>query len=376
MNSPDTVNTDYMSSVIQNSINNDPNACDMRLCLFGSALHSTKCASVCKPPIMRAELWDGRKSDRDYYDHLKELFAKIPPVEFFLAGGIKQASIPPNPLLESMMSTNNFSLQSVPPRQTFQCVQRLTGSTKYRGKPPDLVFEVHYHKNTSRKYDTSNLCTLAVSDVASSTTPNGISKTPPSPTTTEVPGTRGHHKQSTARSRVNDGFESMKERYGYSTAYHGSAVENFFSILNSGFLGHMNTTSLYGEGTYLSSDLAVASSFAPSTGVWNQSMLASRMTCVCACEVINHPDVKRGFQKQSGISLKSTETIPDKYFVVPSNEHVRVRYLFVWTVPKVDASQNFLRRHKVWVALVLYAVLLAGVGLCRSPLINRWVKKY
>ena len=42
------------------------------------------------------------------------------------------------------------------------------------------------------------------------------------------------------------------------TAYHGTAVENLQSILGNGFLNHFNTTSLFGEGTYLSSDLGWA----------------------------------------------------------------------------------------------------------------------
>ena len=47
-------------------------------------------------------------------------------------------------------------------------------------------------------------------------------------------------------------FERLREAHGSVFAFHGSAFENFHSILHNGFCNHMNRTKLFGHGTYLS----------------------------------------------------------------------------------------------------------------------------
>ena len=68
-------------------------------------------------------------------------------------------------------------------------------------------------------------------------------------------------------------------------------MENFHSILMNGFLNHFNTTSLFGEGTYLSSDLSVCMGFCRAGPSWERSQLGLKLTIVAVCEVIKHPDV-------------------------------------------------------------------------------------
>ena len=52
-------------------------------------------------------------------------------------------------------------------------------------------------------------------------------------------------------------------------------------------------TSLYGEGTYLSTEPTVAMGFSPwgATG-WPNSTLGDSLSIIALCEVIDHPSVK------------------------------------------------------------------------------------
>ena len=41
-----------------------------------------------------------------------------------------------------------------------------------------------------------------------------------------------------------DGFYNLAAKHGQVMAFHGTKVENFYSILHNGFLGHLNKASL------------------------------------------------------------------------------------------------------------------------------------
>lgn len=59
-------------------------------------------------------------------------------------------------------------------------------------------------------------------------------------------------------------------------------------------------TSLYGEGTYLSTEPTVAREFSPwsNTG-WKYSVMGDRMSILALCEVVDHPSVKLATSKGS-----------------------------------------------------------------------------
>jgi len=50
-------------------------------------------------------------------------------------------------------------------------------------------------------------------------------------------------------------------------AFHGSKPENFYSISQHGLLNGLNKRSLFGEGTYLSTEIDVGLNFAPTQSV-------------------------------------------------------------------------------------------------------------
>lgn len=51
-------------------------------------------------------------------------------------------------------------------------------------------------------------------------------------------------------------------------------------------------TGVFGEGTYLSTDLAVCMNFSPTGQAWGGSNLPSLCSMVAVCQVINHPGIR------------------------------------------------------------------------------------
>lgn len=123
--------------------------------------------------------------------------------------------------------------------------------------------------------------------------------------------------------------------------------------------------SVFGEGTYLTSDLSMALLYSPHSSGWQESLLGPLLSCVALCEVIDHPDVKCQVKKKgaaprsraSEISTfkwepdfslcfsdsefihrqrsraKNSEggEVPHKYFVVTNNQLLRVKYLLIYS---------------------------------------------
>lgn len=55
---------------------------------------------------------------------------------------------------------------------------------------------------------------------------------------------------------------------------------------------------MFGEGTYLTSDLSMAVLYSPHSSGWRESILGPLLSCVALCEVIDHPDVKCQVKKK------------------------------------------------------------------------------
>ncbi|EGI70529.1 G2/mitotic-specific cyclin-B [Acromyrmex echinatior] len=123
---------------------------------------------------------------------------------------------------------------------------------------------------------------------------------------------------------------------GHSTfyAYHGSRLENFHSIVHYGLQQNMCKRSQFGKGIYFSSELGVSLPYSPVGYGWGGSLLGSEISCIALCELINHPDIKRGDSRdnaQNTLSDSVSGRIPEKYFVVTNSDLVRIRYLLVYT---------------------------------------------
>ncbi|XP_059951210.1 protein mono-ADP-ribosyltransferase PARP16 isoform X7 [Mesoplodon densirostris] len=141
-------------------------------------------------------------------------------------------------------------------------------------------------------------------------------------------------------------------------------------------------TSLFGEGTYLTSDLSLALIYSPHGLGWQRSLLGPILSCVAVCEVIDHPDVKCQTKKKDSkeidrrrARIKHSEggDIPPKYFVVTNNQLLRVKYLLVYSQkqPKSRASSqlSWVSSHWFTVMISLYLLLLLI-----ASLVAQWLR--
>lgn len=123
-------------------------------------------------------------------------------------------------------------------------------------------------------------------------------------------------------------------------------------------------------------------SYSPVGYGWGGSLLGSEISCIALCELINHPDIKRGDSRDSAQNTLSDSIggrIPDKYFVVTNSDLVRIRYLLVYAQDLYSASTAnssgllvWFKQHKLLTFVLGYVVLLASVGLTQ----NKQVEKY
>ncbi|XP_062946647.1 protein mono-ADP-ribosyltransferase PARP16 isoform X2 [Cynocephalus volans] len=177
---------------------------------------------------------------------------------------------------------------------------------------------------------------------------------------------------------ANSKFYETKGERDLIYAFHGSRLENFHSIIHNGLHCHLNKTSLFGEGTYLTSDLSLALIYSPHGHGWQHSLLGPILSCVAVCEVIDHPDVKCQTKKKDSkeidrrrARIKHSEggDIPPKYFVVTNNQLLRVKYLLVYSQkqPKRASSQlSWFSSHWFTIMISLYLLLLLIVSVINS----------
>uniref|UniRef100_A0A3Q3FDD4 Poly [ADP-ribose] polymerase n=1 Tax=Labrus bergylta TaxID=56723 RepID=A0A3Q3FDD4_9LABR len=158
-------------------------------------------------------------------------------------------------------------------------------------------------------------------------------------------------------------------------------TRNFHSIIHNGL--HLkvllNSWLLFGEGTYLTSDLSMAVLYSPHSSGWRESLLGPLLSCVALCEVIDHPDVKCQVKKKDSEIIdrqrsraKNSEggEVPQKYFVVTNNQLLRVKYLLVYSqrrhLSRHSRSTSWLLRHHFAIMMSLYLLLLIFIGAFNS----------
>lgn len=73
-------------------------------------------------------------------------------------------------------------------------------------------------------------------------------------------------------------------------------------------------TSLFGEGTYLTSDLSMAFLYSPHGNGWCDSVLGPVLSCIALCEIIDHPDVKCQIKKKGKVPLIKNKVGKTKLF--------------------------------------------------------------
>ncbi|KAK1888311.1 Protein mono-ADP-ribosyltransferase PARP16 [Dissostichus eleginoides] len=185
-------------------------------------------------------------------------------------------------------------------------------------------------------------------------------------------------------------FEKMREGRDLFYAFHGSRLENFHSIIHNGLHCHLNKNSVFGEGTYLTSDLSMAVLYSPHSSGWRESLLGPLLSCVALCEVIDHPDVKCQVKKKDSEIIDRQRSrarnseggdVPQKYFVVTNNQLLRVKYLLVYSqsrhLSRRSRSTSWLLRHHFAIMMSLYILLLIFIGAFNSTtFISFWSRLF
>ncbi|CAN8004370.1 unnamed protein product [Ixodes hexagonus] len=91
----------------------------------------------------------------------------------------------------------------------------------------------------------------------------------------------------------------------------------------------MNKNSLFGIGTYLSSELSVSSTFSRAGEASQHSVINPEFSLVAMCELVDHPDVKCQDRAKSRPSRAYAQDsiggkVPEKYYLVQNNSVVSV----------------------------------------------------
>jgi len=166
-------------------------------------------------------------------------------------------------------------------------------------------------------------------------------------------------------------------------AFHGSRLDNWFSILHNGLQQHRGKTSLFGEGIYLSSELGVSLNYSSRGSGWDSSHLGSSVSCLAISHIINHPSVKIHSECQTRGRVEGSEggSIPENYILVRNNQLVNIRYIMVYCSegrPR-EVSRNrltaWMRSHSMVLVLVAYGFLLLLVGLSNSSWMKRVMRR-
>jgi len=177
-------------------------------------------------------------------------------------------------------------------------------------------------------------------------------------------------------------FQSIKGKNKVISAFHGSSVENFYSILVHGLTNSLNKTSLFGEGTYLTTCIRTSLNYSPfHSKNWQYSVFGPNISIVACCEVIDDPDhvVCSNVTSKSSHLVRKTKIVgseggkvPDSYIVVRNDQMVRVKYLFVYTpnchrrfiqdylAGKVSSFTSIHHDTKGWVEKNKFVLLMLG----------------
>ncbi|XP_068693823.1 protein mono-ADP-ribosyltransferase PARP16-like [Montipora capricornis] len=304
---------------------------DMRWSLFVAALESYRHDSILRP-FPSAYLEDG---DNKNFQALILICNTIPSFDNLLKGKVEISQEAWEILEWSMDRT--FSLKSMD-KSKFSEIEQKTGQASYSATEPDFIFEVEYSE------------------------------------------TNAHNVK----------FNELSQTRDIWYAYHGSRVDNFHSILHHGLHAHLNKTSFFGEGTYLSSDLTVCMMYSHFGQGWKHSVIGNKLSCVAVCEVLDHPDVKCTIkskdsnerQSRSRARARNSEggDVPERYYVVTNNQVVRVKYVLVYAEKKphtrVQARNWLVCRYPLASMMVIYVVILVLIGFSKTRHFQNFYSKY
>jgi len=125
-------------------------------------------------------------------------------------------------------------------------------------------------------------------------------------------------------------FQEEKKKKGAFWAFHGSGFGNWHAIMRQGLknlsgTALMSTGQAYGSGIYLAAESNTSMGYAKPLQGWSRSILNAsgneNIQVLALCEVIN------GYKA-------------NPYYVVPNEDHVATRYLFVFNSKNIHKAQQ------------------------------------
>ncbi|KAH3840096.1 protein mono-ADP-ribosyltransferase PARP16-like isoform X2 [Dreissena polymorpha] len=253
-------------------------------------------------------------------------------------------------------------------------IPSLSRLTREVHKMPNKQLELVKWVMDSRSFTLSNVGTTKFSDIKK-LTGHSVKVTEPNYIFEVQPSAQADEK-----------FAHLQGDRGLLYAYHGSRLENFYSILHNGLASHMNKTSVFGEGTYLSGELSVSIIYSPNGTGWDLSDLGNQLSCVAVCEMIDDPAVKcqnKPYSSEKGSAVLAARAranagpseggeVPEKYYVVQNNEVIRVKYILVYAqkssshISNSRSRKSWIKEHRFLLMVVAYAVILCSIGLANS----------
>lgn len=305
-------------------VKKDPLATDLQISLFMSALQNYRHHSLLRPFPSGYLSESGEKN----IDALRDVANMIPGV-IELGKGEQHISSDVWKLIDWITDLRNMEVKQSPTASKFDEITNMTENS-HSFHTPSHIFELKYNEMSNTKFQ--EVC------------------------------------------------QDMDILYGY----HGSRVENFHSILHNGLHAHLNKTSLFGEGTYLSSDLNVSILYSKFGEGWKHSLLGDKLSCIAVCEIIDHPDVKRSVQGSRQRSRSRAENseggdVPERYFVVTNNQLVRVKYIMVYSsrsgIKKYFFQSLWVFQHPFASLVIVYVFCLLLLGLSRTNGFQQFIKR-
>ncbi|KAK5639610.1 hypothetical protein RI129_012102 [Pyrocoelia pectoralis] len=136
--------------------------------------------------------------------------------------------------------------------------------------------------------------------------------------------------------KIEEAWQKRKNSRNSFLTYHGSQLDNFYSILKVGLQHNLSGEKalLFGKGIYVTNEITISMSYAPFGLSWKNSILGNKISIIAVCEVID--DIEKVKCKDEKFKRRAinrgsiASDIPDKYFVVTDSDMIRLKYLFVY----------------------------------------------
>ncbi|XP_047985384.1 protein mono-ADP-ribosyltransferase PARP16 [Leguminivora glycinivorella] len=204
---------------------------------------------------------------------------------------------------------------------------------------------------------------------------------------------------STSKSNAEQKWKEMSKNHNVFFAYHGSHLENFYSMLSFSVQQHLNKQStMVGNGLYLTSELSASLPYSRGGFGWGASCIGGHISCVALCEVIDAPEginyqkptsSNEGYSGDTagaGFERHAVNPRAAAHYIVTNSDLIRLRYILVYAkqptfmrFPTTSGNRNnerglcqWVSRHKLFSILLGYGLMLATIGFANNQPVHHY----